>query len=211
MAHTAPIRINIPGLEALTADLHRLTEAIQADDNTTAGIAVHAIQLMREAGDQRDRNATERDGAYRERAQLLAWLAALHPAVITPALDFDQAGWWLLYITTPAGQLSWHISPRDAGLLAHVERVEPDYPRAQWDGHTTEAKYERVASFTRLLSENADQTGEALCTCTVVTRCPVCRTEDAATAARRCIASHCVEGDHILVLGPADTTKEDGR
>jgi hypothetical protein len=86
----------------------------------------------------------ERDGAYRERAHLLAWLATHYPAIMVPALDLPEAGWWLLYITAPTGQLSWHISPRDAGLLAHVQRVEPDDPRAQWDGHTTEQKYDRI-------------------------------------------------------------------
>lgn len=86
----------------------------------------------------------ERDGAYRERAHLLAWLATHYPAVTTPAPDVDEPGWQLLYLTAPTGQLSWHIAPRDAELLAHVERVEPDDPRAQWDGHTTEEKYERI-------------------------------------------------------------------
>jgi hypothetical protein len=186
MAHTAPIRLDIPGLEALTADLHRLTDAIQADDNTTAGIAVRAIQLMREAGEQRDRNAAERDGAYRERAQLLAWLAALHPAVIAPAPDVTEPGWQILYLSPLAGgQMSWHIAPRDSDLFAHVEHVPAGDPRAQWDGHTTEAKYQRIAALTRLLTDNADSTGEAMCLCTVATRCAVCRAEDAVVTTER--------------------------
>lgn len=86
----------------------------------------------------------ERDGVYRERAQLLAWLATLVPAVITPATDVDEPGWLLLYLHTAAGQLSWHIAPRDVELFAHVEHVPADDPRAQWDGHTTDEKYERI-------------------------------------------------------------------
>jgi hypothetical protein len=104
-------------------------------------------QTMPSYEDTYDRIAAltaERDGAYRERAHLLAWLATHYPAIMVPALDLPEAGWWLLYITAPTGQLSWHISPRDAGLLAHVQRVEPDDPRAQWDGHTTEQKYDRI-------------------------------------------------------------------
>lgn len=95
----------------------------------------------------------ERDGAYRERAHLLAWLATHYPAVIAPAPDVEEPGWQLLYITAPTGQLSWHISPRDAGLLSHVQRVEPDDPRAKWDGHTTEQKYQRIAALTADLAQ----------------------------------------------------------
>lgn len=48
------IAVEIPGLDSLAADLKRLNSAIGAHDNSTAGIAVRAIQLMREAGEQRD-------------------------------------------------------------------------------------------------------------------------------------------------------------
>lgn len=94
----------------------------------------------------KDREA-ERDGAYRERAHLVALLAAMtDDAVIAPALDLDEPGWWIVYLTIGGHQASWHISPLDAGLFVGVERVEPDDPRAQWDGHTTEEKYQRIAA-----------------------------------------------------------------
>ncbi|WP_201724785.1 hypothetical protein [Streptomyces antimycoticus] len=88
----------------------------------------------------------ERDQAYRERAHLLAWIAALHPAnaVITAAADVDEPGWQLLYLLVGGWQMSWHIAPRDAELFAQVEHVGPDDPRAQWDGHSTPEKYERI-------------------------------------------------------------------
>lgn len=86
----------------------------------------------------------QRDGAYRERAQLLAWLATIAPAVLAPAPDVDEDGWCLLFLYTPQGQLSWHISPNDTGLFEHAQRVQPDDPRAWWDGHTTEEKYQRI-------------------------------------------------------------------
>ncbi|MGA5820879.1 hypothetical protein ACPC54_23800 [Kitasatospora sp. NPDC094028] len=87
----------------------------------------------------------ERDGAYRERAHLTAWLATIHPAVIAPAADVEELGWQILYITAGGRQLSWHIHPRDADLYRHVERVTSDDPRAQWDGHTTEQKYAAIS------------------------------------------------------------------
>ncbi|MDX3009617.1 hypothetical protein [Streptomyces caniscabiei] len=86
----------------------------------------------------------ERDGVYRERAQLLALLAALHPSVIAPASDVDEDGWQILYLRIGGKQASWHIAPRDADLYAHVEHVPADDRRAQWDGHTTEQKYAHI-------------------------------------------------------------------
>jgi hypothetical protein len=91
-----------------------------------------------------DQLYAERDGAYRERAQLLALLAALHPSVIAPAPDIDEDGWQILYLRIGGKQASWHITPRDAELYAHVEHVPADDRRAQWDGHTTEQKYAHI-------------------------------------------------------------------
>jgi hypothetical protein len=86
----------------------------------------------------------DRDGAYRERAQLLALLASLCPSVIAPAPDVDEPGWQILYLRIGGKQASWHIAPRDADLVAHVEHVPVDDSRAQWDGHTTEEKYAHI-------------------------------------------------------------------
>lgn len=103
--------------------------------------------------------AKERDGAYRERAHLVALLAAMTDgAVIAYATDVDEPGWQIVYLTIGARQCSWHISPRDADLFAHVERVDIADPRAQWDGHTTEAKYAWIAE---QASEWAQQCGPA--------------------------------------------------
>ncbi|MEU8473729.1 hypothetical protein [Streptomyces hygroscopicus] len=97
----------------------------------------------------------ERDQAYRERAHLLAWLAALHPAnaVITTAADIDEDGWQLLYLLVGGWQMSWHIAPRDGALFEHVEHVDPGDPRAQWDGHSTDQKYRRMQEHVARLSE----------------------------------------------------------
>lgn len=95
-----------------------------------------------------------RDGAYRERAHLVALLAAMTDgAVIAPALDLDEPGWWITYLNIGGRQASWHISPRDAGLFRGVERVEPDDPRAQWDGHTTDEKYAGIAAWTTAMAQ----------------------------------------------------------
>lgn len=96
------------------------------------------------------RAEAERDGAYRERAQLLAWIAFLHDghAFITTATDIDEPGWQLLFLHVAGRQLSWHIHPRDAELFAHIQEVPAGHPAVQWDGHTTEQKYERIRGLT---------------------------------------------------------------
>ncbi|MFI7315171.1 hypothetical protein [Streptomyces hygroscopicus] len=121
-----------------------------------------AEQRVRAANRRAGQAEVERDQAYRERAALLAWLAALHPAnaVITPAPDVAEPGWQLLYLLVGGWQMSWHIHPRDTLLFAHVEQVEPTDPRAQWDGHSTTEKYDRIREHVARLGEQraANQT-----------------------------------------------------
>ncbi len=89
------------------------------------------------------RAEAERDKAYRERAALVAYLAACYPAEVWT--DPAGGGWDVVAVETPAGQMSWHIAQADMSLFAHVTlRSEED----RYDGHTTEAKYERLAELT---------------------------------------------------------------
>ena len=79
---------------------------------------------------------------YRERAQVVAFLAACYPSSIEFA--DDAPGWWLLFVDTPAGQMSWHIADDDLELFASVGKST----NPAWDGHTTGQKYERLAELT---------------------------------------------------------------
>lgn len=118
------------------------------------------------------------DAAYRERAHLVAWLAALHPAVIAPAPDIDEPGWQILYLTSSAygWQMTWHIHPRDAELFKDVEHVPADDPRAEWDGHSTEQKYNRMRTHVRVVHMN-NRLGATSCpVCEGTGRCPSCHT-----------------------------------
>ncbi len=87
-----------------------------------------------------------RDSVYRERAHLVAYLAAVHPSVL--GIDPDEPDWPVVYVSTEAGQLSWHLAPDDLPLFAHVARSAS----AAWDGHTTEQKYARLDDLTRTVA-----------------------------------------------------------
>lgn len=103
-----------------------------------------AQKLLDQQGDI-SRLETERDGAYRERAHLVALLASLHPSHIGHT-DPAAPDWAVVVVETPAGQLSWHIAPRDMDLFTHVRPT--DRVCRGWDGHTTDEKYERVRQLT---------------------------------------------------------------
>ncbi|MBP5930164.1 hypothetical protein F3K39_19035 [Streptomyces sp. LBUM 1479] len=157
-----PVRVRIPALES--DPVARLVRDLQAARDEAARWKRYAEtydterteagQLCDQYRNELERAEKERDGAYRERAQLLAWLAALHPSttVITQSPDVDEDGWQLLYLVAGGWQLSWHIHPRDAELFRHVTVVDVTDPRAQWDGHGSEQKYERIHNHVRLLA-----------------------------------------------------------
>jgi hypothetical protein len=84
----------------------------------------------------------ERNGAYRERARLVAYLAACYPSEIVEQAGQFADEWPVIFVDTPAGQLSWHLSRADLDLFSHVRAFIGESP---WDGHTTEEKYERLA------------------------------------------------------------------
>lgn len=90
----------------------------------------------------------ERDSAYRERAHLIALLAAMFPAAWTidpDNIDPDNA-WPIVYIQLPTGQCSWHIAHEDWTEL--FVNLDLDYGGMTWDGHTTEQKYQRIRDYT---------------------------------------------------------------
>lgn len=87
------------------------------------------------------------NAAYRERAHLVALLAAIYPAEFCENPDPDYEDWPIIYVQLPTGQASWHISPNDTDLFSGI-KFGTD---AEWDGHTTEAKYERIDKLAHML------------------------------------------------------------
>lgn len=88
------------------------------------------------------------DALYRERAHLVAYLAATADDAVLVQHAVDAPDWAIIFITAGGWQMSWHIAHRDLDLFKNVPRVEADDPRAQWDGHTTSHKYARLHGHT---------------------------------------------------------------
>lgn len=84
---------------------------------------------------------TKLESAYSERNKLVAFLAHCYPAAIarTAIEGWDPEWHWCVYINTPAGQMSWHYHDSDAHLFDDLPLFS-----GQWDGHTTEQKYDRL-------------------------------------------------------------------
>lgn len=87
--------------------------------------------------------STQLDEAYFERNQLVALLARLFPSGIkkTTIEGWDPEWHNCVYIDLPTGQASWHYHDRETNLFCGLPPYE-----GEWDGHTTEEKYERIAS-----------------------------------------------------------------
>ncbi len=100
------------------------------------------IRTLIDAARQAEAWRAEKDQAYEERNRLVALLAAIFPA---GRRQTDIPGWnpeWhgCVYIDFPWGQASWHFHDSQSSLFAFL----PPY-RGEWDGHTTEAKYQAIS------------------------------------------------------------------
>jgi hypothetical protein len=127
-------------------------------DPDWAAVAEQWSDRCETAWRERDDARNALNGAYRERAHLVALLAALHPSHIGYT-DPEEPGWAVVIIDTPGGQLAWHIAPDDRDLFTYVRPSEPG--DTGWDGHTTEQKYERIRHYARRLHArrwSSDQT-----------------------------------------------------
>lgn len=87
---------------------------------------------------------------YRERAHLIALLAALYPrGTSIGCTDPNEPEWPVVTVCIPEGQLTWHVDPRDVDLFQHVPHAD-----AKWDGHDTEEKYRRITAMTARVAAN---------------------------------------------------------
>jgi len=110
-----------------------------------------ALAIMRRLRDERDdaeqavREVTDsKNGAYRERDQLVCALSKLFPSWLGkhPENETWDHDWrTIVFVQLPTGQCSWHIHDSEAAMFSHLSRGS-----TAWDGHTTEEKYRRLAA-----------------------------------------------------------------
>lgn len=90
-----------------------------------------------------------KNGAYAERNKLVALVSKVFPSCLGRHEDTDTSwedDWrWIVYVTLPTGQCSWHIHDSDLPLFSHLKKGD-----VQWDGHTTAEKYARIAAYRTL-------------------------------------------------------------
>ena len=86
-----------------------------------------------------------KDAAYLERNQVVAALAKAYPSGLRKtAIEGWGEDWHgCVMIDLPTGQASWHYHDSQAHLFADL----PAYA-GEWDGHTTDEKYARLAAMT---------------------------------------------------------------
>jgi hypothetical protein len=85
---------------------------------------------------------------YRERAHLVAHLAALYPSVVAYS-DPSTPNWPVVTVQTVAGQMCWHIAPDDTELF---DLLGDDDDAPVWDGHSTDEKYQRLRFLTEMVA-----------------------------------------------------------
>jgi hypothetical protein len=94
--------------------------------------------------------AQARAQAYQERDRLVAFVAGVYPShlKVHPVEDTTwEDDWrWIVCVHGPAGQMTWHIHDSELPMFDRLPRSPASDDGCQWDGHTTEEKYQRLAA-----------------------------------------------------------------
>ncbi|MBQ1094189.1 hypothetical protein [Streptomyces sp. B93] len=88
----------------------------------------------------------------RERAHLLAWLAALHPATAVLTVDPGSEGVRRLRLVVGGWPMSWPLRSADLPLFGHVRHAGPGTPPATPDGDDGADQEEWLRRHTQLLA-----------------------------------------------------------
>jgi len=137
-----------PFLEATSSFTNPFREAASMSDDPLASAPVETLsQQIAQVRAMITRLETEREAAYHDRDLVLALLARLAAASGWPVGTREDTSpaaeprfRRVVYVETPAGQLSWHYAAEEAPLFATL----PEHTKA-WDGHTTPEKHARIA------------------------------------------------------------------
>ena len=100
-----------------------------------------------------------RNNAYKERNLCVALIADLAIGHGIPVgikthpeddPEWDPEWMHILFMDLPTGQVSWHLHISEVENFPHI----PPYTR-EWDGHTTEEKYQRVKDFIKIATTSS--------------------------------------------------------
>jgi hypothetical protein len=133
--------------DPLTKEERREVESMRGDwlYARTSSKLVHIIDRLCARVDGLE---AAKAAAYNERDRCVAVVCALARAVGWPVWLATHEGEWedewrnIVFVETPAGQVSWHYHDSERPLFAWIGLDMPT-PKP-WDGHSTPEKYERL-------------------------------------------------------------------
>jgi len=93
--------------------------------------------------DSKSESESTIDGVYRKRNILVALLSKVYPSgkKKTAIEGWDESWHGCVYIDFPWGQGSWHYHEDDGWMFDHLSEYS-----GEWDGHTTDEKYNKIIS-----------------------------------------------------------------
>lgn len=117
------------------------------DANTDTEKTATDEDIEKEISQEISEEVTDTSDVYTERNKciaLSAWLAKQLGFDTWIGIDKEQEKEWqnVVYIQLPTGQVSWHISETEMGLLNFLSKDESK----SWDGHDSIEKYKRIES-----------------------------------------------------------------
>ena len=113
-----------------------------------------AVETMGRALRNHHRHRRERDNAYRERNRCVAQIASMAVKLGYPAClgqhdpadkSWDDVWRTIVFIELPTGQVSWHLHDSEVKFFSFLKKSET----VEWDGHSTDQKYERMLEYGR--------------------------------------------------------------
>ena len=149
-----------PAIGKAIDEIKRLREALRYEENRFNRIGTHSNGCyewgprhyecaMREI----ERLRLAKDSAYLERNKLVAMLANVFPSGIkkTAIQGWDECWHGCVYIDFPWGQASWHYHDDHAYLFEGLRQYH-----GEWDGHTTDTKYDAIIKAIRKMNNVQD-------------------------------------------------------
>ena len=106
------------------------------------GITAREYERLQHAGAELAVTRRKLEETYSERNKCVLVIAHMANDAgwrVTHRPDENEKGWNLVFIDTPAGQISWHFSDAELSGFAPFSVMD-----TKWDGHSSGEKYRRL-------------------------------------------------------------------